>query len=161
MWLDYRFQSAPTQKKKKILSLKQGSSVTRSGDISPLGQKFKRLTIFKGLFSIRQKFKPTLTNFLCYRANFHCCAWPNIGKVIYSSGHTAGQLGSLGTTVNSTTRNQHFESSHRDFTLKNFTILRDEKEAIDAGNGYLIEEENLSNDILPWKSILAFLGPER
>ena len=25
----------------------------------------------------------------CYRANFHCCKWPNISKIIAPSGHTA------------------------------------------------------------------------
>ena len=31
-----------------------------------------------------------MTTFLCYSANFRCCKWPNIEKVIDSSGHTVG-----------------------------------------------------------------------
>ena len=52
----------------------------------------KFLAIFYGLCSIWQNCKPTLVNFLCYWAIFHCCQWPKIGKIIYPSGHTASKF---------------------------------------------------------------------
>ena len=52
----------------------------------------KFLAIFYGLCSIWQNCKPTLVNFLCYWAIFHCCQWPKIGKIIQPSGHTASKF---------------------------------------------------------------------
>ena len=35
--------------------------------------------------------EPTLPNFLCIWANFHCWKWPNIEQIIEPSGHTSRQ----------------------------------------------------------------------
>ena len=41
--------------------------------------KFQKLSsFFKGLFSVWHNFEPSLANFLCYWANFHCCKRQNI-----------------------------------------------------------------------------------
>ena len=34
------------------------------------------------------KSEPSLANFVCYWANYNCCKWPNINKIISNSGHT-------------------------------------------------------------------------
>ena len=34
--------------------------------------------LLKAFFSIWQIFEPTLTKYLRYWINFHCCKWPNI-----------------------------------------------------------------------------------
>ena len=61
------------------------NSVTRFGEISPFGQNFKSIwPIFMSL----QNFEPTLKHLLLYWANFHCCKWPKIEKLVQRSGHT-------------------------------------------------------------------------
>ena len=61
----------------------QLTSVIRFGEISPLGQNFKRLwQMLKGPLIIWQHFEHTLPNSLCYWVNFQCCNWPNIEKLI-------------------------------------------------------------------------------
>ena len=58
-------------------------SVTKFGEISPLGQNVKQLwQMFKGPLSIWQNFEHTWANFLRDWVNFQCCNWPNIEKVI-------------------------------------------------------------------------------
>ena len=58
-------------------------SVTRFGEISPLRRNIKQLwQILKAPLSIWKNFEHTLANFLCNWANFQCCKWPNIEKVI-------------------------------------------------------------------------------
>ena len=57
-------------------------SVTRSGEIPPLWQKFKTLwQFFVGLVIVGQNFKPTLANLSYYKENFHCFKWPNIEQI--------------------------------------------------------------------------------
>ena len=57
------------------------SSVTRSGEISPLWQKFTSLwQSFDSSFIIWQNTELTLANLWHYWANFHCCKWLNIEK---------------------------------------------------------------------------------
>ena len=58
-------------------------SVTRFTEISPLWP------FWMGSFSILQNFQIIFVNFICCRANFHCCKWPKIQQTIYLSGHTA------------------------------------------------------------------------
>ena len=67
--------------------------MTRFGVISPLRQNFNRpWQVLKGPLSIFQNFEHTLAITLCYWAKFQCCKWPNIERVIKSSGHTGSQL---------------------------------------------------------------------
>ena len=64
-------------------------SVTRFGEFSPLWQKFTNIwQIFDSLFLIWQNAEHTSENLWYYWANFHCCKWPNIEKIIQPSGHT-------------------------------------------------------------------------
>ena len=42
----------------------------------------KSWSILYRLFIVEQNFEPTLTNLLCYLANFHCCKLPNIEQLI-------------------------------------------------------------------------------
>ena len=57
------------------------TSVTRFSKISLFWQNLEGfLHLAKGLFSIRQKFEPTLANILCYGANFNGCKLPKVGK---------------------------------------------------------------------------------
>ena len=68
---------------------REGSSVTRFGEISTLWQHFTSLwQIFDSLFLIWQNVEPILTNLVHYWANFHHCFWPIIEK----SGHAEWKM---------------------------------------------------------------------
>ena len=72
--------------------LKEMSSVTRFGKISPLRPYFKlSLAFLEQLFSIWQNCEPILTNILYFGANFHCSKQPNIEKVMQPSCQTGDE----------------------------------------------------------------------
>ena len=55
--------------------------------------KFRHFGIIsKDLFGNCQNFEPSFVNFYSYWANFPCCKWQNIEKVMLSSGHTGTYL---------------------------------------------------------------------
>ena len=62
------------------------SSVTRFGEISSLGQNFKRFGKFKMVYLVFGKLLNLLWQISW--ANFHRYKWPKIEKLNYSSGHT-------------------------------------------------------------------------
>ena len=60
--------------------------MTRFGEIPPPSEKFG--PFLEGLFCVGQNVEPTWGKFLFFWAKFHCCIWPNIEQIIWSSGHT-------------------------------------------------------------------------
>ena len=77
-----------------LLPLKSSmDSVTRFGEIPPLWQIIKNLwPHIQGLFGFGQSFQLTLSQFVCFWANFNCCKWQNIENTIWSSGQTGLKL---------------------------------------------------------------------
>ena len=61
------------------VKLLASNSVTRFGEISPLGRIFTVLDDFlRGVFTFWQNFGTTLVNFVCHWENFHSCKRPNV-----------------------------------------------------------------------------------
>ena len=74
-----------------IVFLNLVTSVTRFGEISPLGQHFMNVyQMVEGLFCVWQILEHTLAKLLCVWTVFQCFTWPNIGK---TSDHTGGNTG--------------------------------------------------------------------
>ena len=68
-------------------------SVTRSGEIPPLWQKFKTLwQFFVGLVIVGQNFKPTLANLSYYKENFHYLFYSQIMFTFQSTALTSRKL---------------------------------------------------------------------
>ena len=58
-----------------------GNSATRIGEILPFWQNLQSLGQFsEGFFPVWENFGLTLANFICHRASFHWCKWPNVDK---------------------------------------------------------------------------------
>ena len=66
-------------------------SVTRFGEILPLGQKIKNYLAISWV-TIWQNFEPTLANILYFWPNIHCSKWPNIEQIKYPSGANSIKL---------------------------------------------------------------------
>ena len=58
-------------------------------NFAALAKCLKYFVILRGYICIRPIFEPTLGNLSVLVAYFHCNKWPNIGKIIFLSGHTA------------------------------------------------------------------------
>ena len=72
-----------------------GNSVTRFGEILAFWKKYPIVfgNFSKVVFGIWKYFEPVWAK-NCHWAKFHyCCKWPNIKKIIYSSGHTGRESG--------------------------------------------------------------------